>query len=415
MIKQYRDIRAATELICKNLETEDYVVQAIEDVSPPKWHLAHTTWFFETFILQGFEKGYKPVHQLYNYLFNSYYNAVGPQWQRFSRGHLSRPTVEEVYDYRRIIDEKIETLLESVDDNGIAELSSSFIIGLNHEQQHQELLYYDIKYNFGINPLNPVYKNIGALPKHEPGELKWFEYDEGLYSIGHEGNEFCFDNELPFHKVWLNRFKLSNRLVSNSEYLEFINDGGYRNPLFWLSDGWAVANREKWETPLYWQKIDGDWKIFTLHGLKNLNPNEPVCHISQYEADAFATWAGKRLPTEFEWETAARISNVKSTDGMFADDKIYHPLYPEPVAGDRPVQMLGTLWEWTQSSYLPYPGYRNELTALGEYNGKFMSGQMVLRGGSVATPRNHIRSTYRNFFPPDKRWVFNGIRLAEDG
>jgi len=417
MLNRFHEVRQRTEELCKTLEIEDYVIQAMPDASPAKWHLAHTTWFFETFLLSEHVRGYQPVCREYNYLFNSYYNTVGPQWNRPSRGDLSRPTVGEVREYRRQIDAQVHRYLESLDPDSLDRLIPLLELGLNHEQQHQELLLTDIKYNFSINPLRPALiepTEIREPPK--PAPLKWIDVPGGQYSVGYPGPKttFSFDNELPSHAVLLRDFRVANRLTTCAEYLEFIEDAGYQTPQLWLSDGWDRLYRENWRAPLYWEKLDGSWGIKTLSGFRAILPSEPVCHVSYFEADAFATWAGKRLLTEFEWEIASGASRPAPGEGNFAEDGIFHP---EPLVfegeGNRPAQIFGDVWEWTASAYLPYPGFKPAAGAVGEYNGKFMSGQMVLRGGSAVTARDHIRSTYRNFFQPEKRWQFSGIRLAD--
>ncbi|WP_207533143.1 ergothioneine biosynthesis protein EgtB [Desertivirga arenae] len=379
----YRDIRKHTEELCRPLQTEDYVVQPIVDVSPPKWHLGHTTWFFETFILKDHLKGYQVFNENFNYVFNSYYESVGARVIRTNRGNLSRPTVDEVYQYRQYVDAAMEELFEDIELT--ASITDLLQIGLNHEQQHQELLLTDIKYILGHNPLFPPYQTKGLIENRTgaPGTFATISIPEGLYEIGYKGEGFCFDNELNAHVVFLNEFLISQNLITNGEYLEFINHGGYSNFKHWHSEGWEWAKNQLNPAPLYWHFIEGEWLHYTLQGLKPLELDAPLCHINYYEAHAFADWRGKRLPTEFEWEVAA--------------DQLG----------------WGERWEWTESAYLPYPGYKKAEGALGEYNGKFMVNQMVLRGGSVATPANHSRKTYRNFFHPNLKWQFTGIRLAE--
>jgi ergothioneine biosynthesis protein EgtB len=405
----YQEVRQLSESICRPLAIEDYVIQSMADVSPPKWHLAHTTWFFETFLLSHFP-GYEVFHPQFNYLFNSYYEAVGKRHPRPKRGLLSRPTVEEIYRYRAYVDAAMQALLHQIDESN---LSSLVLLGLHHEQQHQELLLTDIKHILASNPLRPAYRSdippyISTDPQnHSALSEQWLDYPGGLYAIGHEGQNFAFDNESPVHQVYLQDYYLASRLVTNGEYLEFIEADGYRKPEYWLSEGWTTVQMEEWEAPLYWERIDGSWWIMSLSGLRPLNPQEPVCHVSFYEADAYARWRGTRLPTEAEWEVAAAQLSMQ---GNLLENGLLHPL---PAAGiTRPDQMFGDVWEWTQSAYLPYPGFKSAAGAVGEYNGKFMCNQMVLRGGSCVTPPNHIRSTYRNFFPPSTRWQFSGIRLA---
>lgn len=408
----YLDVRRLTTTLCQPLATEDYVIQPIDAVSPPKWHLGHTTWFFETFILQHFLADYTSHHELYGVLFNSYYRHVGERWERARRGALSRPTVQEIYAYRQAIDASILTCLETVDALHWPAMCDRMILGLHHEQQHQELLVTDIKYILASNPLHPVYHTppLRPAPAGTP-EAMWLSFAGGLYDIGHAGTDFCFDNEQPVHRVFVQDFALHNRLVTNGEYLAFMADGGYHDFRHWFSNGWDTVQREGWEAPLYWQQEDGTWYAMTLAGRREVDPHAPVTHVSYYEAAAYARWAGKRLPTEAEWEIAARQAQVSPSTGNFVDDGYLHPLPVQEPSG-KLAQMFGDVWEWTSSAYLPYPGYWQPDTALGEYNGKFMVDQMVLRGGSCATPRSHIRLTYRNFFPAHERWQFMGIRLA---
>jgi ergothioneine biosynthesis protein EgtB len=418
LTEQYREVRAATVALCATLTPEDYVVQSMPDASPAKWHLAHTTWFFEEFVLQHASATaagtpYEFHDSSFRYLFNSYYNAVGPMHTRSSRGLLSRPTVAEVLAYRERVDERMLALLEK----GPAEESTRVLtLGLNHEQQHQELLLTDIKHLFSCNPLLPAFIQQSAAPSRPVPALSYKGFAGGLHDIGRAGNGFAFDNESPRHKVFLVPFELANRPATNAEYLEFIRDGGYRNAALWLSDGWATVKSEQWSRPIYWS--DSLAQEFTLNGgLRELDPNTPACHLSCYEADAFARWAGARLPTEFEWEIA---SAQAQEPGNFVESRQWHPVpaaYPSPTGrtnGLPMLQMFGDVWEWTQSAYSPYPGYKTAAGALGEYNGKFMVNQLVLRGGSCATPRSHIRPTYRNFFNPAARWQFSGVRLARD-
>jgi ergothioneine biosynthesis protein EgtB len=409
-LQNYLTVRQQTEHLCRPLQIEDYVIQSMADVSPAKWHLGHTTWFFETFLLQKYQRGYKPYHETYGYLFNSYYETIGERWARSNRGLLSRPTVQEIFAYRASIDERMRELMET------NTLDSNFHflleLGLNHEQQHEELLVTDIKNVLALNPLKPVYQPQTVRPREDATTNRWLQFAGGLVEIGFAGTEFSFDNERPRHRVWLNDFSLQNRLVTNEEYLQFINDGGYSDFRHWLSDGWALVQQEGWKSPMYWENQDGVWRIMTLSGLRPLDPSEPVCHVSYYEADAYAKWAGKRLPSEAEWEHGAGTIENQVNSGNFVENGYFHPVPASPATSL--VQMFGDVWEWTQSAYLPYPGFQPEPGAVGEYNGKFMSDQMILRGGSCATPRNHIRKTYRNFFQCDKRWQFTGIRLASD-
>jgi len=380
----------------------------MDDASPVKWHLAHTTWFFETFILERWQPQYRPFHPDFRVLFNSYYQTVGRQHPRPQRGLLSRPTLEEVLAYRRHVDRHLQELLLPGADHG-AELCASVELGLHHEQQHQELIVTDIKHMLSCNPLHPVYRERSESSAGESVALVWSSHAGGVHEIGHEGHGFCFDNEEPRHRVIVEPFELASRLTTNGEFLEFVADGGYERPELWLSDAWSVLQARAWRAPLYWERQGAGWFAMTLAGLRRLRPDEPVCHVSYYEADAFARWAGARLPTEAEWEVAA--AGVPVT-GNFAESGWLHPT-PAPQT-EGPAQLFGDVWEWTQSPYVPYPGYRPPAGALGEYNGKFMCNQLVLRGGSCATPSSHIRATYRNFFPPEARWQFSGIRLARD-
>ncbi|WP_161891038.1 ergothioneine biosynthesis protein EgtB [Pontibacter russatus] len=411
MTQQYAQIRARTELICQPLEPEDTVVQPIVDVSPPKWHMAHTSWFFETFLLQQHLPGYKLFHRQYSYLFNSYYNSVGSRVQRDQRSTLTRPPLRDIYAYRRHVDEHMHQLLQQLGETKVAELLPLLQLGLQHEQQHQELLITDIKYILSTNPLLPVYKPQPQL-YITPASTKasFLEVPGGVYTIGFRGEGFCFDNELSVHEVLLQDFRIMNRLVTNGEYLEFMEDGGYKDFRHWLDEGFALVNSQRLEAPLYWVRQDEEWLRFTMHGLEKVNLNEPVCHLSFYEADAYANWAGKRLLTEFEWEAASQV--YPPSGGNFMESKRLEPTAANP-ATEGLQQLYGDVWEWTYSAYHPYPGFTKAPGAIGEYNGKFMLNQLVLRGGSCATPESHIRTTYRNFFHPDKRWQYNGIRLAQ--
>ena len=400
----YSAVRQFSEMLCEPLETEDYGVQAMPDVSPPKWHLAHTTWFFETFLLQPENSNYQPFHPRFCYLFNSYYEAVGSRHPRHQRGLISRPTVSEIYAYRAYVDEAMEDLIQTKGDR--SDVAALIELGLHHEQQHQELLLMDVKYNFSINPLFPAYHNEklasptnGKVPSSDS-----LEFDAGIHSIGHVSEAFCFDNELPRHQVLLRDGKLNQELVTNGDYLAFIEAGGYQKAEFWLSEGWNHVQTQHWQAPLYWHQEQGKWHEMTLHGLQPLDLTQPVCHVSYYEADAYACWKGQILPTEAEWEVVAQ--NI-SPEGHFADAKKFHP-----EANASHSQLFGDVWEWTQSPYVNYPGFQVAEGAVGEYNGKFMSNQMVLRGGCCVTPVGHIRASYRNFFPPHARWQFSGIRLA---
>jgi len=407
-VRRFAEIRHATEALAAGLLPEDQAIQSMPDVSPTKWHLAHTTWFFETFLLIPHLAGYTAFHPAFAYLFNSYYETVGARHPRPQRGLLSRPGTAEIAAYRRFVDDAMRNLIEGSDDatwDGIAPLIE---LGLNHEQQHQELILMDIKHVFSLNPLRPAYRPRTALATSKPSPMRWIDFEGGLVEIGHDGRGFAFDNEGPRHRVWLDPFRLASRLVTCGEYMDFMEDGGYRRPELWLSDGWAAVKAEAWPAPLYWERRDGEWSVFTLSGTQPFNAAEPVCHVSYYEADAFARWCGKRLATESEWEHAA--SNA-ALAGNFVHRGALHPI---PARGDGSLeQMFGDVWEWTMSAYLPYPRFRPAAGAVGEYNGKFMSGQMVLRGGAAVTPPDHIRVTYRNFFPPSARWAFGGLRLAE--
>ena len=410
LAERYQQVRHLTEQLCTTLEPEDYVVQSMPDVSPAKWHLAHVSWFFETFLLRPESPTYRSPDDRYNFLFNSYYEAVGPRHERPRRGLLSRPTVKEVYRYRAHVDEHVLDLLETVDATAAARIAPIVTLGLHHEQQHQELLLTDLKHVFSCNPLKPAFAAHAATPTVAVPPLRWHAYPEGVHWIGHDGDGFAFDNETPRHRVFLDAFRLGSRLVTSGEYLEFMADGGYARPDLWLSMGWATVQEQGWRAPLYWEERDGRWLQFTLTGLREVDPAEPVCHVSYFEADAYARWAGARLPTEAEWEVAAARAPIR---GKFVEDGRWHPT---PLAADaptdHPAQLYGDVWEWTQSAYDAYPGFRPAPGAIGEYNGKFMCGQYVLRGGSCATSIAHVRPTYRNFFPPDARWQFMGIRLA---
>ncbi len=413
LLDQYRTVRAFSEKICEPLVPEDYVVQSMPDVSPTKWHLAHTSWFYETFLLKPHLTGYTSIHPQYDFLFNSYYNAVGERHCRVKRGVVSRPTVDETYTYRAYVDRHMAALLCEADDAKLRELEPLLTLGLHHEQQHQELMVTDLKYNFFENPLCPVYRPRRDVAVNSVPEMEWIAFGEGVKEIGWDGDGFAFDNETPRHKEYIPAFALGSRLVTNGEYLNFIEDGGYEKPEYWLSEGWSVVNANGWSSPLCWWNQRGTWKEFTLAGMELLDLTAPVCHVSLFEADAYARWAGARLATEAEWETA---SETVPLCGNFADSGRFHPapLDPADAQPGKLHQMFGDVWEWTRSQYTPYPGYAPPPGALGEYNGKFMCNQFVLRGGSCATSHSHMRATYRNFFPPDARWQFMGIRLAKD-
>ena len=407
--QRYSEARAQSLNLAAPLSAEDQQVQSMPDVSPTKWHLAHITWFFETFLLGPRLKGYRPYDEAFGYLFNSYYEAVGERHPRPRRGLLSRPSLAQVHGYRAHVDEALDRLIAGAGGEDWARIRPLLELGLHHEQQHQELLLIDIKHVFSLNPLAPAYHPPQPGRGLEAPRLEWLDFDGGMVEIGHDGDGFAFDNEGPRHKVWLEPFRLASRLTTCGEYLTFIEDGGYARAELWLSDGWAAVQSEGWDAPLYWTRdADGGRRIFTLAGLQPLDPAEPVCHLSHYEADAFARWSGARLPTEAEWETAARGAPL---EGNLADRGLYHPA---PAEGPGLRQMIGDVWEWTMSPYVAYPRYRPPEGAVGEYNGKFMSGQMVLRGGAAVTPAGHVRTSYRNFFPPAARWAFSGVRLADD-
>ncbi len=405
---RFHEVRDTTEQLCATLSPEDCVAQSMLYASPAKWHIAHVTWFFETFVLAQCVSGYRPFRPEYRVMFNSYYNTVGEQHPRPQRGLLTRPSFAEVIDYRRHVDDRITVLLEQGVDDGIAQVIE---LGLHHEQQHQELLLMDIKHLFSCNPLRPVYRQPPQRRQENAGALRWLSYDEGMTRLGAEDRGFAFDNERPQHSVYVGAFELADRLVTNREFRRFMQDGGYQRPELWLADGWDRVRAENWQAPLYWEQHDGDWSVFTLNGTQPVADDDPVVHVSFFEADAYARWAGARLPTEAEWERAAAGLSIA---GNFMEDEILSPRCGAKVSDDHPRQMFGDTWEWTQSPYIPYPGYRPPDGALGEYNGKFMCNQIVLRGGACVTPRNHIRATYRNFFQPELRWQFGGIRLARD-
>jgi ergothioneine biosynthesis protein EgtB len=408
---RYREVRRFTEYLCEPLADEDYVVQTMEDVSPTKWHLAHVSWFFETFVLLPHVPSYKPFHPAYAYLFNSYYVQAGERHCRDKRGYLSRPTVREVHAYRAYVDEHMAELLETADEEALETIQALVEIGLNHEQQHQELLLTDIKHVFSVNPLRPVYRPRKVAMAGQAPPLTWVPFEEGIYEVGHGGGGFAYDNEAPRHKTYLQPFLLASRPVTNGEFMAFIEDGGYRRTELWLSAGWKTVEEKGWSEPFYWERQDGRWYLYTLSGTREVHPDETLCHVSYFEADAYARWAGTRLPTEQEWEFAA--SEVPIT-GNFVEEGYYHPVRAGMFGRGDLLDVYGSVWEWTRSQYSPYPGYAPDPGALGEYNGKFMCNQFVLRGGSCATSITHIRPTYRNFFAPDACWQFSGIRLAKD-
>ena len=411
LLDRYRAVREASLGLAEALGPEDFVVQSMPDASPAKWHLAHTTWFFEEFVVEPHAGDTCPFHDLFSFLFNSYYNAVGQRIERGQRGMLTRPTVDEVLAYRAHVDRRIAGLLDAADEATRARVAPLIVLGLHHEQQHQELLLTDLKHAFSQNPLRPSYSERPEEPDADAVPLRWISYPEGVRWFGHAGDGFAYDNETPRHRQFVHGYRIGSRTVTNGEFLEFIADGGYRRPDHWLADGWAAVVRHGWESPLYWERRDDQsWSTFTLAGMRPVRMAEPVCHVSYYEADAYARWAGSRLPTEAEWENAADVA----LDGNLAESGRFHPKPAPDGPGNEPLQMFGDTWEWTASAYLPYPGFRPAPGAVGEYNGKFMCNQHVLRGGSCVTPRSHLRHTYRNFFYPDARWQFNGFRLARD-
>jgi ergothioneine biosynthesis protein EgtB len=405
---RFAAIRQQTERLAAPLTAEDCALQSMADASPVKWHLAHTTWFFETFLLERFATGYKPFDPAFRVLFNSYYNGVGDKHPRPERGLLSRPDLDAVRAYRAYVDHAMADVLRRPQP-----VAADLIeLGLHHEQQHQELILTDLKHLFSKNPARPVYHPRWPLTTVRPQPLTWHPYAGGLVTVGHRGGGFAFDNETPAHQVFVAPFELGSRPVTHGEFAQFIADGGYRRPELWLSLGWDMVVARGWEAPLYWERAGSTWRTFTLHGMVDIDAHTPVCHVSLFEADAYARWAGARLPTEFEWELAAASAPI---GGNFLETGALHPLpQREDVVLGQPAQMFGNVWEWTRSDYGPYPGFRPASGAVGEYNGKFMCGQYVLRGGSCVTPQSHIRSTYRNFFFPDARWQFSGIRLARD-
>ena len=407
--KLYFETRAQSLAFCGPLNTEDYGLQAEPFVSPPKWHLAHTTWFFETFLLKPFLAGYVTPDSHYEVMFNSYYNGIGDQFPRHRRGLLSRPTVAQVLEYRSHVDNAMAVLLAAEFHPERGDILARVVLGVEHERQHQELFFTDIKFSLAVNPLLPTFAEIAAISTADEVSLQWHRFAGGVVETGFEGDSFCFDNELPRHKVFLEAFELANRLVTNGEYQQFIDDGGYRHPELWLADGWTTAQAQGWQAPQYWLERDGEALEYTLHGLQPRSSTAPVCHLSGYEADAYARWAGARLPTESEWEQAA--AGVPPAVGG-VDDGYFHP---RPARQTNALQQLyGDCWQWTQSAYSGYPGYRSSPGAIGEYNGKFMSNQWVLRGGSCVSKSGQLRPSYRNFFYPQDRWQFSGIRLARN-
>ncbi|MGB1879975.1 MAG: ergothioneine biosynthesis protein EgtB [Gammaproteobacteria bacterium] len=404
LLARYLDTRRQSRTLVAELSAEDACVQSMPDASPAKWHLAHVTWFFETFVLEQSEPDFKSHHPAFRELYNSYYNGIGAQFSRPHRGLITRPSLTDVTNYRDAVDSRVCRLIEA----GEPSVLQMVELGLQHEQQHQELLLMDIKHLFSCNPLAPAYSNRPLRKAETPARTGWQSICGGIAEMGASGDSFCFDNETPRHRHLLYPFALRNTLITNGEYLEFMQDGGYGEPLLWLADGWSLSREAGWTAPLYWRHVDGEWFEFTLHGLQPLDPEAPVCHISYYEADAYAQWASARLPTEFEWEAAA-CSQALPDEQEFG-------LHPHGAgAGNGPIQdLFGAVWQWTRSAYLPYPGFEAAAGAVGEYNGKFMSGQQTLRGSACITPVGHARLTYRNFFYPHQRWPFCGLRLARD-
>ncbi|MCU1370951.1 MAG: hypothetical protein JWO77_2145 [Ilumatobacteraceae bacterium] len=403
-VDRFTAVRDLTEALAAPLSAEDQTVQSMPDTSPTKWHRAHTTWFFDEFVLAPHHGGHQTFDPDFAFLFNSYYEAVGPRHPRAARGVVSRPGIEEVAAFRAHVDAAVVELLDAEPAPAVLELVE---LGINHEQQHQELLLMDIKHALSLNRIDAVYRSA-RQPECPASDLRWIGNDGGKTRIGHEGGGFAYDNEGPAHHVWLEPFELASRTVTNAEVLAFIDDGGYRRSDLWLSEGWATVQAEGWEAPLYWRDDDRSWSVFTLAGRRPVDPHQPACHLSYYEADAIARWLGARLPTEFEWEAVAAGHEPA---GNLLDVELLHPL-PSAGDGSGPDQLFGDVWEWTGSAYLPHPGFQPAAGAVGEYNGKFMVNQQVLRGGACVTPPGHVRATYRNFFPPSARWAFSGVRLA---
>jgi ergothioneine biosynthesis protein EgtB len=401
---RYASVRERSVQLIALLSSEDACAQSMPDASPSKWHLAHVTWFFETFVLEAHEPRFKPFRPEFRELFNSYYNGIGNQFPRAMRGLLTRPTLDEILAYRADVDRRMAQLFERAVPASLQHIE----LGLAHEEQHQELLLMDLKHLLSLNPLNPAYRAAAQPSRVDASKLEWIAHEAGIVEIGHPSSGFHFDNEAPRHRVLLAPFLLASRPVTNGEYLEFMQAGAYRDPRWWLADGWNIVRREGWQAPAYWRECDGQWHEFTLGGLEPLDRAAPVCHVSHYEADAYAAWAQARLPTEFEWEAAAQGIAV---DGNFVDSGYLHPRAAQTGAVN---QLFGDTWEWTSSAYLAYPGFKVAAGAVGEYNGKFMSNQIVLKGGCCVTPRGHVRASYRNFFYPHQRWAFSGIRLARD-
>ena len=420
-IQAFGEVRAETERRAAALSAEDQAVQSMPDASPTKWHRAHTTWFFEQFLLVPHVDGYVPFDDRFAFLFNSYYVAAGPRHARPKRGLITRPSVDDVAAYRAHVDAAVERLIADAPAAKLRDVLKVLEIGLNHEQQHQELILTDIKHALWSSPMRPAYRarpaqlSSPATQVPDPWDTRsyiWQEFKGGIHQIGHAGQGFAFDNEGPRHEVLLRPFRIASRAVTSGEWLEFMADGGYRNPALWLSDGWDAICAQNWEAPLYWERRDKEWWQCTMSGTRRVEESEPVCHVSYYEADAYARWAGARLPLEAEWEIAA---DRNPSRGTMLEDEVFHPRRTRVADSSHALQqMFGDVWEWTASPYVAYPGFRPAPGALGEYNGKFMCNQFVLRGGSCATPSGHIRATYRNFFPPQARWQFSGVRLASD-
>jgi ergothioneine biosynthesis protein EgtB len=407
LARKYSEVRATTARLAAPLTAEDQMLQSMPEASPTKWHLAHTTWFFETFLLTQHAPSYIPFDERFRQLFNSYYKQVGEHPYRGARGLMSRPSLDEVHAYRQGVDEAMLALTERADDEVLALIE----IGLNHEQQHQELILTDIKHALWSSPLQPAYRARPIALAGAAASLEWQEFERGIFEIGHRDNGFAFDNESPRHEVLLRPFRIASRAVTNREWLEFMADGGYRRPELWLSDGWDAICAQHWQAPLYWNRRDDEWWQYTMGGTRRVEADEPACHVSYYEADAYARWAGARLPLEEEWEIAAERNPSR---GVMLEDEVFHPRAGVEHPGQTIQQVFGDVWEWTASPYVAYPGFHPAPGAIGEYNGKFMCNQLVLRGGSCATPSSHIRASYRNFFPPPARWQFSGVRLARD-
>ena len=423
LARSFQQLRQQTEALIVPLSAEDCQLQSMPDASPAKWHLAHLTWFFETFVLEKFERGFKPFDASFRVLFNSYYNGVGVKYPRPRRGLISHPSLAQVLDYRAQVNERVLDVLAKAPKTSQNELAQLITLGLHHEQQHQELLLTDIKHALSFNPQRPAYAKRWPLTGTSPQPQRWHSYAGGLaehgFGAAHDKG-FAFDNETPRHRVYIAPFELASRLVTNGEMLAFIADGGYQRPELWLAMGWDWLQAGQHQLPLYWSRAGGterggEYRNYTLQGVVDVDPNTPVCHLSYFEADAFARWSGARLPTEFEWELAARALPAPGEQpGNFVERAVYHPLPQQGPGHGAPAQLLGDVWEWTQSNYNPYPGYHPWAGLAGEYNGKFMCNQFVLRGGSCATPQSHVRTSYRNFFPPDAQWQFSGLRLARD-